>query len=231
MNNRPTSPTLSKWRTLVAGTCAATVLAFATQASALTSVGAGAFSGSATTLTFEGLPDGVALPPGYGGVSFTAGTLSEFYASYGSPLDTNAASAGLGSVAGTFGGTGSYGTGFSLPGAQARVGMYLSSNVPIVNVPVSAYRNGVLLGTFTFSSADDQIGFIGLEDAGGIDQIVIGNNTDCPSCIHQMDNVMFEGAAAGAAAPKPVPSLSQWGVILLSVLLALGTVVALRRRA
>jgi hypothetical protein len=230
MKTRPTSPTLSKWRTLVASTCAATVLAFATQASALTSVGAGAFSGSATTLTFEGLPNDVALPPGYGGVSFTAGTISEFYASYGSPLDTNAASAGLGSVAGTFGGNGSYGTGFSLPAAQARVGMYLSSNVSI-NVPVSAYRNGVLLGTLPFSSADDQIGFVGLEDAGGIDQIVIGNNTDCSSCIHQMDNVMFEGAAARAAASKPVPSLSQWGVTLLSVLLALGAVVALRRRA
>ena len=87
MKTRPTSPTLSKWRTLVASTCAATVLAFATQASALTSVGAGVFSGSATTLTFEGLPNDVALPPGYGGVSFTAGTMSEFYASYGSPLE------------------------------------------------------------------------------------------------------------------------------------------------
>jgi hypothetical protein len=124
----------------------------------------------------------------------------------------------------TWGCTGTCGTGFILSSAKLRVGLYLSSNVNIT-VQVSAYKNGVLLGSQTPNIASNVIGFAGFEDAGGIDQIVIGNNTLCPDCIHQMDNVLFENSIAG----NPIPTLSQWGTMVLCGLLVL-VGFALRRR-
>lgn len=46
----------SGWRSLITGVCTIAALAWAAQASALTSTGQGAFSPGATTITFEDLP-------------------------------------------------------------------------------------------------------------------------------------------------------------------------------
>lgn len=221
----------SAMRSLMGGICAAAALAFAAPVSALTVVGPGVFSGAATTVTFEDQPGSIPLPPGYGsgvGVSFSATTESEPYGDYGGTLVAAATAAGLGNIAATWGCTGTCGTGFSLASPQIRVGMYLSSNVNIT-VSVSAYKGAVLLGSTTLVTAPNVIGFVGLEDAGGIDRIVIGNNTDCPGCIHQLDNVKFEGLAAPGGVVA-VPTLSQWSLIILAALLAWGAVVALRLR-
>jgi hypothetical protein len=150
------------------------------------------------------------------------------YADYGSALPLAATAAGLGNIGATWGCTGTCGTGFTLSSAKLRVGLYLSSNVDIT-VQVSAYRSGVLLGSQTPSIASDVIGFVGFEDAGGIDRIVIGDNTLCVDCIHQLDNVIFEDAGTGNQL-APIPTLSAWGAIVLSGLLALATVFALRRQ-
>src|SRR5438034_7982822 len=93
-------------RFLIAGIGAAAVLAFATQAAALINVGPGAFSGAATTVTFEDLPgDNSNLPAGYGsgsGFAFSAGTESEVYSDYSAALVTAATAAGLGNVGATW---------------------------------------------------------------------------------------------------------------------------------
>ena len=224
---------VSAWRSLIVGTCAAAALAIAAPASALTTIGAGAFSPGATTITFEDLPgDNSDLPAGYGagsGVSFTAGTESEVYADYGSSLVTAATTAGLGAVGATWGCSGGCGTGFSLSSARQRVGAYLSSNVNIT-VQVTALRGGVSLGSQTLNLTADQIGFAGFEDPNGIDQIVIGDNTLCTGCIHQLDNVMFENASVTPSAGIAVPTLSQWATAMLAGLLVLASALVLRKR-
>jgi hypothetical protein len=227
LTTRSTRRATSGLRSLIAGICTAAALAIATQAAALTNIGAGAFSGSATTLTFESLPGDGSTVTSFGGVSFQGATESDLYTDYGPNLANAATSAGLGNVGATWGCNGSCGTGFTLPSARNRVGAFLSSNVDIT-VQVDAYRSGVLLGSQTLSIAADQIGFVGFEDANGIDQLVIGDNTDCTGCIHQLDNVKFENA--GAVAVASIPTMSQWGMITLASLLALGAVFALRRR-
>jgi len=95
---------------------------------------------------------------------------------------------------------------------------------------------GVLWGTFFHNGQVCESGtralvsrkiydeFVGMlvERAG---KIVIGDNTLCVDCIHQLDNIKFENLAVVS-----VPTLSQWSLAILSCLLALGTVLALRRR-
>ncbi len=219
----------SRWQSLVAGIVAAAALAVAPPAAAFTTVGPGAFSSGTTKITFEDLPgDNSNIPAGYGSAqgiaSFSANTQSEKYSDYGSTLATNAIAAGLGSIAATWGGGGSYGTGFSLSGPRQRVGMYLSSNVDIT-VQVSAYRGATLLGSQTQTFAPDAIAFFGFEDPAGIDRIVIGDNTQCVGCIHQLDNILLDGGAAA------VPTLSEWGIVGLSGLFVLVVVVSQRRRS
>ena len=148
----------------------------------------------------------------------------QLYSDYGPTLVAAAGLAGLGTVATTWGCTGTCGTGFTLPGPENLVGMYISSNVDIT-VTVSAFRSGGLLGSQTVSPVANQIQFVGFADPAGIDQIVIGNNTLCVDCIHQLENIKFENFAGVA-----VPTLSQWRLAILSGLLALGTGLALRRR-
>ncbi len=213
-------------RSLIAGVCTAAAIGFAAQCSALTFVGPAAFAGI-TPLTFEDLPAANDNAPiaVYHGVTFHGGTIQQLYADYGGGLVAAALTAGLGNNAATFGCMGTCGTGFTLPGAQPLVGFYLSSNVAITSVPISAYRSGVLLGTQLITVAADQIGFAGFADPGGIDQIVIGDNASCTGCIHQLDNVLFAPASLAA-----VPTMSQWGLIMLSGLVALGAVFARRRR-
>ena len=180
---------------------------------ALVSIGEGAFSGSQTILDFEDTLGGTALlPAGYGsssGVTFSSTTRSFAYSDYLAPsggeptLSSVATLAGLGDLAATWGGdNGTYGTGFNLTASQTRVGFYVSSNTQI-NTTIYALLNGVILGSELISLAPSEIGFVGFEDATGIDQIIIGDNTSCPSCIHQLDNVMFESAVA------PIPA-SVW---------------------
>jgi hypothetical protein len=229
LRTKSTNRTSSRLRSLIAGVCAAAALAIATQAAALTSIGPGAFSISATTLTFEDLPGDNSALPTYRGVTLNGGAIQERYADYGSTLASVATTAGLGNVATTFGCNGACGTGFTLPSPEIRVGMYLSSNVDITGVVISAYKGGVLLGSQTAGVAADAIVFVGLEDAGGIDRIVIGNNTSCTGCIHQLDNIKFEGTAVPTASVE-IPTVSHWSLIVLSGLLVLGTVVMLRRR-
>jgi hypothetical protein len=194
-------------RVLLPWVAGAAILIFSTQASAtLVNVGVDAFSGSSTVLDFEDtIGNAVNLTPGYGsssGVTFTATTRSYAYSGYGTTLTTNAATAGLGDRAATWGGTGAYGTGFSLTDAQTLVGMYISSNVRI-STTVSAFLGGSLLGSQLVTVAGNEIGFVGFEDFSGIDRIAIGSNTLCPSCIHQLDNVMFE---SGDGSTVPVPA-------------------------
>lgn len=233
LNGRSTNHPNSGWRSLIAGVCTVAAFAMATQATAqLTTIGPGAFSSAATTLTFEDLPvNGTPVPPGYSSsVTFSANTSSQTYVSYGTTLATAATLAGLGNVGVSWGCTGTCGTGFSLTTDQIRVGVYLSSNVPI-SVQVDAYRDSVLLGSQILVVAGDQIGFVGFQDPGGIDQIVIGNNTICDSCVHVLDNVIFEALAAPPGPVAPIPTLSQWGLIMLSSFLALAAVFSLRRRS
>lgn len=222
----------SELRFLIAGLCAAAAFTFTSQAFALTSIGPGAFTGAATTLTFESLPGDNSTFTTFGGVTFQGATESELYSDYGSALPTAATAAGLGNIGATWGcneGTGpTCGSGFTLPSARVRVGAFLSSNVDI-SVQVSAFRSGVLLGSQTLVVAADVIGFVGFDDPNGIDRIVIGDNTLCPACIHQLDNVMFETPVA-AVASAAVPTMSQWGVIILAGLLTLGAAVTLRGR-
>lgn len=161
-------------------------------------------------------------------MSWDGFTESQTYTSYGSTLPINATAAGLGNIGATWGCDATCGTGFTLSSARTRVGFFLSSNVPIT-VQISAFRGGLLLGSVTPSFAADQIGFLGLDDPAGIDRIAIGENTADPGSINQLDNVMFENAVAAAQATA-VATLSQWGMLALSGLLALATVFALRRR-
>jgi hypothetical protein len=222
-------------RSVAVTTCALASLAWTLQASALTTVGSGAFSASATKITFEDLPgDNSDIPAGYasssGIASFQGATESEVYADYGAVLPVNATAAGLGAVGATWGCDATCGTGFTLSAPKGRVGMFLSSNSPMT-VQVSAYRSGVLLGSQTFNFPADQIGFVGFEDAGGIDRIAIGENTADPGSINQLDNILLENLSGQGAAPATdIPTLSQWGMILLCAALVLTTAFALRRR-
>lgn len=223
----------SRRRSLITGMCAIAAFALATQASALTSIGQGAFSPTATKITFEDLPgDNSDIPAGYAsgvGVSSWDGfTESEVYADYGPTLPINATAAGLGNVGATWDCDATCGTGFTLNAPRTRVGFFLSSNVPITT-QVSAFRGGVLLGSVTPSFATNEIGFVGLEDPAGIDRIAIGANTADPGSINQLDNVMFENAVAGPQATA-VPTISQWAMMMLSGLLASAALFALRRR-
>src|SRR5262249_50092670 len=136
-------------RLLAIAACMVAGFAWTPQAAALTSIGVGSFSASATKITFEDLPgDNSDIPAGYasssGIASFQGATESEVYADYGSTLPINATAAGLGAIGATWGCDGTCGTGFTLSAPRARVGMFLSSNVP-VTVQVSAFRSGVLL--------------------------------------------------------------------------------------
>jgi hypothetical protein len=166
-------------------------------ANALTTVGVDAFSGTATVLTFEDVPgQNSFLPAGYGsgsGVSFSAGTYAYDYSLYGAALAAAAATAGLGSTAATFGCNDNCGMGFTLSSAQSQVGFYISSNVAIIDNIFSAYLGGTFLGSYTANLASNTIGFVGFQDLGGIDRIVIGDSGNCGGgCIHQLDNLMFE---------------------------------------
>ncbi len=168
-------------------------------------IGVGAFSGTETTITFEDTAGNFSgLPAGYGsgsGISFSANTLSAGYSGYGGTLQAAAASAGLGAIAGTYGCLGSCGSGFSFAQDQTRVGFYFSSNVAVGNDLVQVLRDGNILGSFTIAAAANQIGFIGFEDAGGIDQIIIpGPDHTCYGCIYQIDNIKFETASS---VPEP----------------------------
>jgi hypothetical protein len=209
-------------RILIGSICVVASLLGATQASAqLTFVPAGAFSSSATTLTFENQTvDGTPITI-YKGVSFQGGTESQTYETYGSALVDAAANAGLGNWGGSFGCNGGCGTGFTLPTPYKLVGVFLSSDVDI-SVTVSAFKGGSLLGSQTLSIPTSTIGFAGFQDPAGIDQIVIGDNTDCSNCIHLVDNVMFEGATnAAPVTAQLVPTLSQWALVVLCGLLLL----------
>ena len=180
------------------------------------------------------------IPPGFasglGIASFEGATESEVYSDYSTALVNAATAAGLGNVGATWGCDGTCGTGFTLSTAKIQVGMFLSSNVPIT-VQVTALRNGVSLGSVTPSFASDTIGFVGFQDPGGIDQILIGDNTANPGSINQLDNILLEnpgrgggGGGATISAPTQVPTLSQWALIVLSGLLAAAAVFALRWR-
>jgi hypothetical protein len=219
-------------RSLVSAMCAITALAFCAQAFALTSVGIGAFSSAASKLTFEDLTGSGPLPVGYGsgsGVTFSADTYHDTYEDYSSALVAAATAAGLGNEAANFGCGGTCGSGFSLSKPYALVGFYIGSNVPITGVPISAYRNGTLLGTQNASVAKNQVAFIGFQDNGGIDQIVFGDNPAGADYVHQLDNVMFEDLAT-AASPVAVPTLSKLGMTFLAGLLVLSAGVYFRLR-
>jgi hypothetical protein len=207
-----------------------------TQVAALTSIGQGAFSASATKITFENLPgDNSDIPPGYasaqGIASFQGATESEVYADYGATLPGVAAGAGLGLVGATWGCTGTCGTGFTLSSPKNKVGMFLSSNVPMTTV-ITALRGGVPLGSVTPSSPADTVFFVGFQDPIGIDQITIGDNTADPDSINQLDNILLEntGAGPGNTSVTPIPTLSQWGMIALCVLLGSAAIGVLWRR-
>jgi len=230
------SRAIPRWRPLLAGACAVAGLALTTQAAALTSIGQGAFSASATKITFEDLPgDNSDIPPGYasaqGIASFQGATESEVYADYGPVLPGVAAAAGLGLIGATWGCDATCGTGFTLSSAKNQVGMFLSSNSPMT-VQVTALRNGVSLGSVTPSFAAETVGFVGFQDPGGIDQIIIGENTADVGSINQLDNLLFENTGAGprSGSVTQVPTLSQWGMIALFALLSLVAIFVLRRR-
>jgi len=231
---RVTGHAVSGIRALALAACTLTVLAWTLDASALTSIGASSFSATATKITFEDLPgDNSDIPAGYaagsGIASFQGATESEVYADYGATLPVNATAAGLGAVGATWGCSGTCGTGFTLSVPRQRVGMYLSSNVPL-SMQVSAYRGALLLGSVTPSFAADQIGFVGFEDAGGIDRIAISDNSADPGSINQLDNILLEDIGGQIAAPSDIPTLSQWSIITLCGALALVTAFRLRRR-
>jgi len=233
--NSTARPATAAWRLLIACVCSFTAFIWATQASALTSIGQGAFSASATKITFESLPgDNSDIPPGFasgqGIASFQGATESEVYADYGALLPIAATAAGLGNIGATWGCSGTCGTGFTLSSAKNKVGMFLSSDVDIT-VQVTALKNGVPLGSVTPSFAANTIGFVGFQDPGGIDQIVIGDNTADLGSINQLDNILLENTGAGPVSVTPVPTMSQGALIALSGLLALAAVFALRRRA
>ena len=235
--NSKARPATAGWRLLIACLCSTIALAWATQASALTSITQGAFSAGATKITFESLPgDNSDIPPGFasglGIASFEGATESEVYSDYSTALVNAAIAAGLGNVGATWGCAGTCGTGFTLTTAKNKVGMFLSSNVPLT-VQITVLRAGVSLGSVTPSFAADTIGFVGFQDEGGIDQIIIGDNTADPGSINQLDNILLEnaaGAGATVSAPTQVPTLSQWALIVLGGLLAATAVFALRWR-
>jgi hypothetical protein len=201
-----------KWLRSIAAV-AVIVIAGAASATAST-IGIGAFSGSQTILTFEDLGSlpGTSgnVPAGYGsgsGVQFSANTQYSEYSTYNSilgTLDDDAAAAGLGAAAATWGAI--TGSGFHLAVPQTRVGLYTGSNVPI-SVVVSAYLNNTFLEFQTVTLAPFTIAFVGFENSGGIDRIVFGNNTACGGCTHALDNVMFETASDTAAVPEPTTLL------------------------
>lgn len=201
---------------LLSLTAAGSFALLAPASAALVTVNQSAFSSAATVVSFEDLPGSFgAAPSGYGagvGLTLSATTKSYQYTAYGSTLAANASAAGLGSLAATWGCGGNCGTGFSLAAAQDLVGFSISSNV-LIDTVVSAYLGSTLLGSQTVSVSAGQVRFIGFQDLGGIDRIVIGNNTSCVGCVHQLDGVMFESAGS---VPEPM-SLALVGLGLLGV--------------
>ncbi|MFN0162185.1 MAG: PEP-CTERM sorting domain-containing protein [Burkholderiales bacterium] len=180
-------------------------MALAAPASAVVVVGLGAFSGSATTITFEDTAgDFSQIPAGYGsaqGISMSARTLTTAHAAYGTTLANVATAEGLGDIAASYGCLGDCGTGFSLAALQTRVGFWFGSNVPTSGDVVEVLRAGVVIGSFSLTAPQDDMEFIGFEDLAGIDQIRIpGPDITCNGCIYQLDNVMFE---RGGAVPEP----------------------------
>jgi hypothetical protein len=187
----------------------AMVIAGASLASA-SPISIGAFSGTQTILTFEDLGSlpGTSgfVPAGYGagsGIHFSPNTQYSEYIGYNTPQGTlgdDAAAAGLGLAAATWGTI--TGAGFDLAVPHTRVGFYTGSSVPI-SVVVSAYLNNIFVESQTVSLAPFTLAFVGFENSGGIDAIGFGNNALCNGCTHALDSIMFESASVTAAVPEP----------------------------
>jgi hypothetical protein len=194
--------------TISAAICTIGLLMASNASAALIALTEADFLGVSVVADFEDLSGNGFFPVGYGsasGLTFSSDTLPMDYSSYGTVLANNATAAGMGNTAATWGCTASCGTGFSMSLTDhadnddaTKVGFYISSNRSL-STSISAFRDGVLLGSEIYNFARDVIGFVGLFDASGIDSIVIGNNTLCDGCIHQLDNIMLDSTAV----PEP----------------------------
>ncbi|SIT01679.1 PEP-CTERM protein-sorting domain-containing protein [Neptunomonas antarctica] len=190
-------------RMVIASALSAGIMLSSSYASAtVIQVGIGSFSGT-PVINFEDLSGYSALPPGYGstsGFSFSGSTKSYPNSAYGGTLQTNATALGLGTQGGTWGGAGSYGSGFDLTTAAGSVGFYIGSNVAIENAVVSLFDSATLLGSFTYNFAVNQWGFVGLQSDTAFNRVTIGDETNCAgTCVHQIDNIMLETASV----PEP----------------------------
>lgn len=100
-----------------------------------------------------------------------------------------------------------------------------------------------LIGPLGFDSADGGLGFNGsqlllVNDGAPTNLYRVNTSTGAATLITQLspDDLSFESmavdeeAAGGVISPTQIPTLSEWGMIILSSLLALGTVLVMRRQ-
>jgi hypothetical protein len=72
--------------------------------------------------------------------------------------------------------------------------------VDILDVEVSLYDSGVLLGEYSYDVARNTFGFVGLASDVGFNQVRIGGQSNCGGgCIYQYHNIMLSPAAV----PEP----------------------------
>lgn len=94
------------------------------------------------------------------------------------------------------------------------------------------YRNNVMTGSGNFTSTGVDV--LGLADPSGFDQVRFfafqGPDQQSGSSAAAIDTVRVGSNANSAPEPTAIPTLSDWGMIVLSCLLALGAILTLRRQ-
>jgi hypothetical protein len=218
-------------------------------------VGAGAFGPGAIVESFEGLTAGPNITSGGEGY-LEPGVVSPFTFASGvtftNPVPNPGRSTGviicdwaIGIADFTIGGNGSVGSAADVPFGSAYIALdnsassgpieftfptdMLRAGAYVTGYPgtiiMSAYDSGGILletqniATVNVSAWDSN--FLGIENPAGIRRITFGGDYEL------LDGLTFEAASTP---PTPIPTLSEWGMIIFSLMLAGSAIWMMRRR-
>jgi len=195
-----------------------------------TSIGLDAFSGNETVINFNSIADEQLITNQYtaSGVTFSG-------AIYGLTNDgdiENYPNDGGGVIASNWLYSQGSNQGLSFTATFAspktKVGFYGSTNDPD-NTTVEVSLNGNSQGSVFFDTGPggyQNVLFIGVEDPAGFNSVTVSVQNNHNGFI-SLDDFRFEDAGAQ---PRAIPTLSEWGMIIMSLLLAGSAVWMIRRR-